>query len=74
MCPNMNFAISMVLNRAFDMPRVMETIDKLSAAHPFLNAVPGYEKESNRYFYDITSGSKVEFIRIPEEVTSVDAP
>lgn len=62
MCPDMFFGISEKILAPFDREKVFGAFNKLAEAHPFLKAVIGYEKESNRFFYDITDSLKAEII------------
>ncbi|MCR4949579.1 MAG: hypothetical protein K6A15_10520 [Treponema sp.] len=61
-CPNMCFAITATLGKAFDKERIEECLAGLAEAHPFLRARLGYEKETNSYFYDVKEQSQVELI------------
>ena len=68
MCPNMNFGIVSEVNGFFNENRIRCTLSLLVQAHPFLAALLGYEEETNRYFYDITSDSQVELIMKKEKI------
>lgn len=59
MCPNMCFGITVTLNAHYDSDRLRQTIDKLETAHPFLNAVIGFESVTNRYFYKIGNKGRI---------------
>lgn len=74
MCPNMNFGIAEVVNRAFDAARIREVIRKLADAHPFLRALLGYQKEKNAFFYNITDSCKTDILITEEEVSGIDDP
>ena len=74
MCPNMNFAIAMCINAPLDPEKVMAASDMLAKAHPFLNAVLGYDKENDKYFYKVTMDPKIEVIPSPENISQIDAP
>ncbi len=72
MCPHMYFGIAMAVCRPFDETRIRETMEKLSAAHPFLNALLGYEKEKNAYFYRVTDTSQAELLLKDREIRETD--
>ena len=72
MCPNMNFGIAAVINKAFEEIRIKEVISKLSDAHPFLRALLGYEEENNAYYYDITDNCKTDIIIEEDEVSGIE--
>ena len=74
MWPDMNFGIAEVLDRTFDADRIKEVMRKLAAAHPFLCALLGYQKENNTFIYDITDGSRTEIIIESGEVSGIDDP
>ena len=74
MCPNMYFGIIAIVNSEYNQNRIKDVIAKASAAHPFLRARLGFEKDSNRYFYDVTDSSKVELIFGHDQVTALDSP
>ena len=71
MCPNMGFAIAFSIKSPYDENRIKETIAVLSEAHPFLNAILGYEEDNNAYYYDVTDTSKVELNLIGDEISGV---
>ena len=62
MCPNMNFGIVVEIRRPFDENRIRDTLSLLVHAHPFLTALLGYEEETKRFYYDITSESQVDLL------------
>ena len=74
MCPNMGFAIALTVKSPYDENRIKETVGVLSEAHPFLNSLIGYEKESNAYFYDVTDSPKTELNLTGTEITGIEAP
>ncbi len=74
MCPNMGFAIAFSIKSPYDENRIKETIAVLSEAHPFLNAILGYEEDKNAYYYDVTDTSKVEVNLIGDEISGIEAP
>lgn len=71
MCPNMNFGIVSEINGPFDEDRIRDTLLLLVKAHPFLSALLGYEEETKRYYYNITSDSQVDLIIMDENVTGL---
>lgn len=73
MCPNMCFGIVLSADRPYEEERVRLCVEQLSAAHPFLNALLGYEEAGNAYYYDITAGSKVELFLKNQSIESQDA-
>ena len=73
MCPRMCFGIVLKADRSFDEKRILETMDRLSEAHPFLNALLEYDKAKNAYAYRITGQSKVEIILKPQEAADIYA-
>ncbi len=54
MCPHMNFGIVMSVRVPYDKERIRKALEQLSAAHPFLNALLGYEQDKNAYHYQVT--------------------
>ena len=71
MCPNMNFGIVSEVNRPFDEDRIRYTLSLLVNAHPFLSALLGYEEDTKRYYYNITSNSQVDLIVMDENITGL---
>lgn len=71
MCPNMNFGIVCEINSPFSENRIRHTLSVLVKAHPFLTALLGYEEDTNRYFYNITSDSQVDLIVSDENITGL---
>ena len=71
MCPNMNFGIISEINSPFDENKIRHTLSVLVRAHPFLTALLGYEEDTNRYFYNITSDSQVDLIISDENITGL---
>lgn len=71
MCPNMNFGITAEINSTFDEKRIRYTLSLLVKAHPFLSALLGFEEDTNRYYYHITSDSKVDLMVRDDNVTGV---
>ena len=74
MCPGMNFGIAMSVNSVFDKERITAAFDMAAANHPFLNAVLGYEKADNSYFYDVTGSSKIGLKISDESLNGIDDP
>ena len=71
MCPNMNFGILASMNAPFDKSKIKDTVAILVKAHPFLSALLGYEEESNRYYYHITTDSQVDLLFEEETVDGI---
>lgn len=71
MCPNMNFGIVSEINGFFDEKKIRYTLSLLIQAHPFLSALLGYEEETKRYYYNITSDSQVDLIIKDENITGL---
>ena len=59
---NMYFGIAMILPAGYDRARIGQSFDTLPKAHPFLNAVLGYEENENRYFYDVRESSHIQTV------------
>ena len=74
MCPHMNFGIAMTVRCPYDEGLIRDAVSRLSAAHPFLNAVLGYEEERNAYYFRITERSKVELLLKDQEINGIDSP
>ena len=74
MCPNMCFGITAIVNYPYDPARIQETLAHLSAAHPFLNALLGYEEVMEQYVYRITDASQVELLLKENQISGLDAP
>ena len=73
MCPDMNFGIALKVKAEFDAVRIRRSFLTLAGAHPFLNALIGYDEKKNAYFYDIKDSSKVEINIQENELTSLDS-
>ena len=71
MCANMYFGIAMILPAKHDRILIEKSFDTLSQAHPFLDAVLGYEESGNRYFYDVKESSKVQLIFADDDIDSI---
>ena len=75
MCPHMNFGLVVTVDRPYDGARVRDVFGRLTAAHPFLSALLGYEAERNAYYYDVTGDPKTELLlRDDSPVDGPDAP
>lgn len=71
MCPHMCFGIVAAVKYPYDEGRIRDAISLLSAAHPFLNALLGYEEGSNAYFYRVTDQSKVALSLKNREISGI---
>ena len=60
MCPNMCFGIAMAVDRPYDETSIRDAVKRLAAAHPFLNALLGYDEAENVYYYRVTDRPQVE--------------
>ncbi len=74
MCPNMCFGITMVVRQPYHDDRIRACLEKLSSAHPFLNALLDCQEDSNTYCYKVTDHSNVELLLKNQEVESIDDP
>nr|MCR4714095.1 hypothetical protein [Treponemataceae bacterium] len=74
MCPNMCFGMAAVVNAPYNENLIKAASDKLSAAHPFLNALLGYEEATNRYFYNVGEKSQIEIFLPGSEISGISAP
>ena len=74
MCPRMHFGIVMSVPSPFEGTRIRNTLTQLSAAHPFLNALLGYEEEKNMYYYRITDHPTTELLLMDAEIQGTDDP
>ena len=74
MCPHMNFGIALSVSSPFDEAGIRETAARLSDAHPFLNALLGYEEEGNVYGYRITESPKTELLLKDREIAGINSP
>ncbi len=73
MCPHMCFGIAAAVKRSYDEGRVRDAVSLLSAAHPFLNALLGYEEGANAYFYRVTDQSKAALSLKNREISGIDS-
>ena len=62
MCPRMHFGIVLSVRFPYEEARIRDALAQLSAAHPFLNALLGYEKEKNAYYYRMTDRPTTELL------------
>ena len=60
MCPNMCFGIAMSVDRPYDEASIRDAVKRLASAHPFLNALLGYDEAENVYYYRVTDRPQVE--------------
>ena len=74
MCPHMCFGIAAAVSRPYDEARIRDTIDRLGATHPFLNALLGYEAGKNAYYYDITDRLQAKLRLNDREIGGIDDP
>ncbi|MBR6089884.1 MAG: hypothetical protein IKP86_08120 [Anaerolineaceae bacterium] len=74
MCPHMCFGIVMAVSRPYDGARIRDTMELLSAAHPFLKALLGYEAETNAYYYRVTDRTTIELLLKDREIDAADSP
>ena len=74
MCPRMCFGIAVTVPRPFDADRIRAALPRLSDAHPFLNALLGYEAEGNRYYYRVTDRPRTELFLYNLRIAGADAP
>ena len=74
MCPRMCFGIVTEVGRSYEEPLIRECVDQLSAAHPFLNALLGWNRAENAYFYDVTDQTRVEFAFYDRDIGNADSP
>ncbi len=71
MCPNMYFGIAVTVNHPMDPAGITAAFETLAEAHPFLRARVGYEKECDRYYYDIGTDSRTELFFMEQELPSL---
>ena len=74
MCPNMYFGIVMTVRHPYDESRIRMCMEQLSSAHSFLNALLGYEEDSNVYYYKVTDYSCVELLLKDQEAEGMNDP
>lgn len=74
MCPHMCFGVVMAVRRPYAETRIRETVSRLTAAHPFLNSLLGYEEERNAYFYRVTERTQVEVLLKDREISGIGVP
>ncbi len=59
MCPNMHFGIMAKMERNYDEERLIQSIDTLQKAHPFLQSLIADEKDTGRIYYQIQDYLKI---------------
>lgn len=74
MCPHMCFGIVMAVDCPYSEIRIRNTMEQVSSAHPFLNAILGYEEEGNAYSYRITDHMTAELLLKEQEIHSTVSP
>ncbi len=74
MCPHMNFGIVMPVRVPYEEERIRKALEQLSAAHPFLNALLGYEQNKNAYYYRVTDQPTAELKLKDREIPNADDP
>lgn len=68
MCPNMHFGIMAKIKSKYDEERIMQSIDILQKAHPFLQSLIAEEKDTGRIYYQIQDYLNIP-VMVKEEVT-----
>ena len=74
MCPHMNFGIVMSVRVPYEEERVRKALEQLSAAHPFLNALLGYEQDKNAYYCRVTDRPTTELRLKAREIPDAGDP
>ena len=74
MCPHMNFGIVMSVRVPYKEKQIRKTLEQLSAAHPFLNALLDYEQNKNAYYYRVTDQPTAELKLKDREVPDAGDP
>ncbi len=74
MCPHMNFGIVMSVGVPYEEKRVRKAMEQLSAAHPFLNALLGYERDKNAYCYRVMDRPTTELKLNAREIPDAGDP
>ena len=74
MCPHMNFGIVMSVCVPYEEKQIRKALEQLSVAHPFLNALLGYEQENNAYYYRVTDQPTTELMLKGREIPGGDDP
>ncbi|MCR5478822.1 MAG: hypothetical protein K6F27_03040 [Ruminococcus sp.] len=72
MCPGMCFGIAGVLDAPCDKSLLVHALNAVTYAHPFLRAVIGCEKESDRYFYAVTDEGRVQLKVFDYELSGLE--
>ena len=73
MCANMYFGIAVILPALYDKNKISESFEILSKAHPFLNALLGYNGSDNAYFYDVKESSQVQLTFGDVDIATIDS-
>ena len=74
MCPHMNFGVVMSVRAPYEEERVRKAMKRLYAAHPFLNALLGYERETNAYYCRVTDRPTAELKLKAREIPDAGDP
>ena len=74
MCPHMNFGIVISVRVPYEEDRIRKMLEQLSAAHPFLNALLGYERNKNAYFYRVMNRPTTELKLNDREIPDAGDP
>lgn len=72
MCPRMCFGIMITVRRPYEGSQIHACMDRLAAAHPFLNALLGIDREKNAYFYNVTDQNKIDLVLTDREIDDTD--
>lgn len=68
MCPNMHFGIMAKIESNYDEERLIQSIDILQKAHPFLHSLIAEEKDTGRIYYQIQDYLNIP-VMVKKEVT-----
>ena len=74
MCPHMNFGVVMSVRAPYEEERVRKAMKRLYAAHPFLNALLDYERETNAYYCRVTDRPTAELKLKAREIPDAGDP
>ncbi len=74
MCPHMNFGIVMSVCVLYEEERIRKALEQLATAHPFLNALLGYEPDKNAYYYWVTDRPTIELKLKDREIPDTGDP
>ena len=67
MCPNMHFGIMAKMESNYDEEQLIQSIDILQKAHPFLHSLIVDEKDTGRIYYQIQDYLNIP-VMVKEEV------